>query len=330
MIHSAIQIVGMLTWLLILIIIVTRIWAVVAGRSRLSLYNRWVVVTGCDSGIGKGVMERLIADEANVIALCFTEEGTQAAMDSGAKLAPCLDITDEDALRTTCTQVNTLCDGNLWGIVHNAGIVRAGFIEFQPLENYRDIMAVNFFAIVNLTQQLIPSLKAAQGRVVIVSSVDGIVSLPGNAPYDASKFAVEAYADALRTELSFWNMDVAVVNPSTMRTPLALGFFDSTTKTWEQMNGIDPDGAWKQHWSRQWLDAYVDRSGSLLEQIAQDPAHAVKDIVHALSAMKPKFRYLSGSAAKTMFYALWIMPERWSHWFKKGMISPPPENADMH
>ena len=95
MIHSAIQVVGILTWLLIVTFIITRIWTAITGRRRLSMHNQWVVVTGCDSGIGKGVMERLIADEANVIALCLTQEGAQAAINRGAKLAPCLNITDE-------------------------------------------------------------------------------------------------------------------------------------------------------------------------------------------------------------------------------------------
>ena len=102
----------------------------------------------------------------------------------------------------------------------------------------------------------------------------------------------------------------------------------------------------RRFWNRSWLLRHLKASTSsgqlqsdsdtplpgisaqsLLEQIAQDPAKAVNDIIHALSALKPKFRYLSGSAAKTLFYALWIMPESWSHWFKKGLISPPPENV---
>ena len=313
------------TRLLIGSFIASRFWSYMTGRKLLSLKNRSIVVTGCDSGIGRGVMKRLIGAEAAVIAFCFTEEGAQSALEAGAKLAPCLDLTDEIAVQEACQEVKSLCGNQLWGLIHNAGMVQAGFIEFQLLENYRRTMDVNFFAIVNLTQQLIPSLKATEGRIVIVSSVDGIVSLPGNAPYDASKFAVEAYADALRAELSFWNVDVSVINPSTLKTPLALGFFASQINTWEQMEQAEPDGEWKKAWSRAWLDQYVAENTQRIEQIAQDPIHAINDIYHALAATHPKMRYLSGSAAKTFFYALWKMPEHWSFAIKKSLINPPPE-----
>ena len=127
-------------------------------------------------------------------------------------------------------------------MVHNAGIAQSGFIEFVPIDNYRRMMEVNPFSIVNLTQMLIPSARAGRGRFVVVTSVDGIVSLPGNAPYDASKFAAEGYADALRVELSFWNVGVSVVNPSTLRTPLVDRFFESARDTWEAMERFDPEG----------------------------------------------------------------------------------------
>lgn len=195
------------------------------------------------------------------------------------------------------------------------------------MDNFRRIMEVNFFAIVRLTQQLIPLLKPTHGRVVIVSSVDGIVSIPGNAPYDASKFALEAYADALRVELSFWNVDVSVVNPATMRTPLALGFFELHHKAWEMMAIQDPNGAWKEAYSKEWLDAFVAKNSKRLEGMAQDPIHAIGDVVHAIMAKNPKIRYLSGTLAKTLFYALWKMPEHWAFQIKKGTVNPPPKVA---
>jgi NAD(P)-dependent dehydrogenase (short-subunit alcohol dehydrogenase family) len=193
------------------------------------------------------------------------------------------------------------------------------------MENFRHTMDVNFFAIADLTQHLIPSLKATAGRIVIVTSVDGLVSLPGNAPYDAAKFAAEAYADALRAELSFWNIDVSVINPSTLRTPLAMDFSELEVDTWEAMEKRDPDGPWKQARTRAWLDEHVAKNKKNLESIAQDPKCAVNDIHHALAAEHPKLRYFSGTLAKTLFYALWIMPEHWSAAAKRALISPAPE-----
>ena len=316
---------GLICWLIIGGFLIGRVWGIFKARPKLDIRNSWVIVTGCDSGIGLGVTKKLVAQGASVIAFTYTAEGAKRALEAGARLAPRVDITDEAALQETLTQVKDLCKGQLWGLVHNAGVVQPGFIEYQQIDNFHRIMDINFFAVVTLTQQLIPLLKPTEGRIVIVSSVDGIVSLPGNAPYDASKFAVESFADALRAELSFWNVAVSVINPSTLRTPLALGFFEAHKKVWETMDQLDPDGDWKKAWTAEWLETYVTENSQRIESIAQDPRYAVDDIFHALVAKHPKMRYLSGTLAKTLFYALWKMPEHWSFVFKKSMINPPPQ-----
>ena len=316
---------GLICWLIIGGFLIDRVWGIFKARPKLEIRNRWVIVTGCDSGIGLGVTKKLVAQGASVIAFTYTLEGAKRALEAGARLAPRLDITDGAVLQGILTQVKDLCKGQLWGLVHNAGVVQPGFIEYQQIDNFQRIMEVNFFAVVTLTQQLIPLLKSTEGRIVIVSSVDGIVSLPGNAPYDASKFAVEAFADALRAELSFWNVAVSVINPSTLRTPLALGFFEAHKKVWKAMDQSDPDGDWKNTWTAEWLETYVTENSQRIESIAQDPRYAVDDIFHALVAKHPKMRYLSGTLAKTLFYALWKMPEHWSFVIKKGMINPPPQ-----
>ncbi|MCP4501074.1 MAG: SDR family NAD(P)-dependent oxidoreductase [Deltaproteobacteria bacterium] len=315
---------GILVWIGIVLVVIGRVRANIRRRAQLDLAEHWVVVTGCDSGFGRGVVESLVAKNANVIACCFTKEGAEAALGAGARSAPCVDLTDLQALQQLADNVKAQSGAQLWGLVHNAGVVLPGFVDYQPLSFYRRVMEVNFFAPVALTQRLLPSLRAAKGRVVLISSVDGLVSLPGNAPYDASKFAVEAYADALRVELAQSNVDVSVVNPSTMRTPLAMSFFDGHQKAWNEMERIDPDGSWKQHYPAEWLEAYIAANTKNLERIAQDPQHAIDDIVHALSSKHPRLRYLSGTLAKTLFYALWIGPESWSHAFKRASIQPPP------
>jgi len=305
--------------------LVLRVYRAVQHRAVLDVADRWIVVTGCDSGLGQGVVEKLVAARAQVIACCLTPEGAEAALAAGARSAPCLDITDDAALTGLAAAIASDCQGELWGVVHSAGIVLPGFIDYQPIEFYRRTMDVNFFAPVALTQKLLGQLRRSHGRVVLVSSVDGIVSLPGNAPYDASKFAMEGYADALRTELSFWDVAVSVVNPATMRTPMAGSFFESHRVAWNEMASREPEGQWRDAWPEQWLDKYIATNAPQIKRMAQDPAHAINDIVHALTARKPKMRYLSGTLAKTLFYALWVGPESWAHRFKVATIQPPPK-----
>jgi NAD(P)-dependent dehydrogenase (short-subunit alcohol dehydrogenase family) len=293
-------------------------------RQRLPMQDRWVVVTGCDSGIGLGVVEGLVARGARVIAFCFTEEGAQRALALGANLAPCLDLTDDDAVQAATRQVMQACEGSLWGVVHNAGVVLPGFVDYLPLHAYRHTMDVNFYAPVLLTQRLLPALRAAKGRVVLVSSVDGLVRRPGNPAYDASKFALEAYADALRIEVSFGSVHVSVVNPATMRTPLASTYFQAHREAWERAQAHDPEGSWRTVWPREWVNAYADFNEPRLARMAQDPVYTVRDILHALTAARPRLRYLSGTLAKTLFYALWVAPEGWSLMFKRGTLQPQP------
>lgn len=309
-----------------LLALVTLSWLLSALRRRrlLDVNGRWVVITGCDSGLGQDVARQLVSRGARVIACCFTDAGAQAALAHGAALAPRFDLSDEAAVIRAAREVETACGGALWALVHNAGIVLPGFIDYQPMSFLRQVMEVNFFAPALLTRHLLPCLRRARGRVVFVSSVDGIVSLPGNAPYDASKFAIEAYADALRVEQSLFGVHVSVVNPATMRTPMAMGFFEAHRRAWSESERLDPDGEWKTAYSREWLDAFVRFNTANLERMAQDPRHAVDDIRHAVTAARPRLRYLSGTLAKTLFYALWVGPESWASSFKRALIQPPP------
>lgn len=315
---------GIAVWSILALMLLHKIITVWRERAQLDLSGRWIVVTGCDSGFGRGVVESLVARRAMVVACCFSAEGAADALKAGAQLAPCLDLTDDDAILQLIGEIETRCDGELWGLVHCAGMVLPGFVDYQPISFYRKVMDLNFFAPVLLTQKLLPAIRKARGRVVLVSSVDGLVSLPGNAPYDASKFAVEAYADALRAELSFWDVQVSVINPSTMRTPMSTTFFEAHRKAWLEMERIDPQGEWKSLWPEHWLQDYIALNTKQLDKISQDPEHAIRDISHALAACRPRLRYLSGTAAKTLFYALWIGPESWALRFKRVMIQPPP------
>ncbi len=305
-------------WLLV------RLWATIRARARVSVEGRWVAITGCDSGFGERVMRGMIERGAQVIAICFSEQGAAAATQAGAAVSLRVDLREPAEIERAAAEIRRVSGGSLWGIVHNAGVAQPGFVDYLSDAVYRRVMAVNFFAPVFLTRRLLPALRRAGGRVVLVSSVDGIVSLPGNAAYDASKFALEGYADALRVELSFAGVEVSVVNPSTMRTPLAMRFFEGHRATWAEMQAEDPEGAWARIYSREWLEQFIAFNGPQLERIAQDPRHAAEDIIHALTARRPSPRYLSGHLAKTLFYALWVAPPAWADRFKRATVQPPP------
>lgn len=316
----------------------TCLWLLMRWRAQrvVSLKGKNIVVTGCDSGFGLGTVGELANLGAVVIALVYTSEGSSKARAAGAKHTLRCDLLNEKDVAMACAEIKKLCNGDLFCVVHNAGTVAAGMIDFQSLSNYRRVMEVNFFAVVQINTFLLPLLKecspnGSKKRVVLISSVDGLVSLPANAPYDASKFALEAYADALRVEQSFWKIQVSVINPATMKTPLALGFFETERTTWkqakEESRGNNIQERWEQEWPEEWLDEHIKVNTVGLESIAQDPKIVIADMVHAVSAVSPQMRYLSGTLAKTLFWFLWVCPESWAFSIKKGTVNPPPRTV---
>jgi NAD(P)-dependent dehydrogenase (short-subunit alcohol dehydrogenase family) len=290
-----------------------------------NLKKKYVVITGCDSGFGAMALETIAREtEALVIALCLTDDGCKQALASGADSAIKCDFLDENAIAKVADEITQISGGRLWAIVHNAGCVEAGYLDFQPLANFRRTMEVNFFAIVNLNQRLMPCIKLTSGRVIIVSSIASMFVAPGNAPYCASKFACEAFAYSLRAESCFWGVKVCVINPSAMRTPMIDGFLDSKTAAWNAMDKINPTGLWKREWSQEWLDQHIALASKSLSTKLEDPMLVVKDMYDAVANVSPRNRYLSGMASKTMIRILWNCPESWTFALAKTMTSPEP------
>src|SRR6185312_16445006 len=110
--------------------------------------------------------------------------------------------------------------GRLDALVNNAGIGVGGPLELIPIDDVRRQLDVNVVGQVAVTQAMLPALRAARGRIVFVSSVGGRVAMAFTAPYAASKHAIEAIGDALRVELRTSHVQVALVEPGSVATPI--------------------------------------------------------------------------------------------------------------
>ena len=289
----------------------------------ISLKNKWIVITGCDSGIGLATLAKLANHHrAKVIAVCLTKEGIEYAVKAGAECAIQCDISETESVKNACMRIEDICAGSLWAVVHNAGVGYAGYVEYTSLNTFQKTFAVNFFGPVNLNRQLLPMIKSSEGRIVFLSSVAGLVPNPGNVSYSSSKFALEAYADTLRYEMRWWNVKVSVVNPSGMKTPLFDKFSASHRLTWEDMMKEDPNGKWKLDYNETWINDVINLTKKQLE-FYQHPDIVVHDICHALSSAHPKLRYISGTIANTIIYFLWALPEELSYLFKYLLFEGP-------
>jgi len=150
-----------------------------------------------------------------------------------------------------------------FALVNNAGIAKADPIELQPIEDFKQQMDVNLFGVVLVIQQFIPILRKYNGRIINISSISGISSLPFKGTYGATKFALEAISSALRLELKPWKISISNVLPSATQTPTwskALAVADKMLENWKleelrmygpivdmmkkiaaEPHGIDPD-----------------------------------------------------------------------------------------
>lgn len=181
-----------------------------------------VIITGCDSGFGYLTAVELSKQGYHVIATCMTVEGASKIKDTVAAVVYC-DVTKEECIIELSSVVNHYMEEHkekklkLWSLINNAGICATGYIDWTPMEVYRNVMEVNYFAPIRLTKEFLPLLKRANGaRIVNLSSLAGFLSGHFMGPYSASKHALEGVGKAMREELSPWNIHVCHMNPGFM------------------------------------------------------------------------------------------------------------------
>ena len=166
---------------------------------------------------------------------------------------------------------------SLDGLVNNAGISGAGPIELLELNEFRRMFEVNTLGAVAVTQAFLPLLKKARGRIVNISSVSGRVAQPFMAPYAASKFALEAISDCLRGELYPFGIDVIVIQPGIIHTPI-----------WKK--GAERDLSLVQNTPYEKVLTEMRDHAASVDHRAIAPSRVSRAILHALTARRPPTR----------------------------------------
>jgi short-subunit dehydrogenase len=180
--------------------------------------EKTVVVTGASSGIGKALTLQL-ADEGAWLALAAREVQRLNALvlecqqRGGKAIAIPTDVADESQC---CTLIQRTREtyGRIDMLVNNAGMAVVSKLEDLPdLHHFKQVMDVNFYGMVYCTYYALPYIKEASGRIVNVSSLGGVMAIPFNTSYIASKFAVNGFSDSLRMELTKAGVSVTVICP---------------------------------------------------------------------------------------------------------------------
>ena len=250
-----------------------------------------VVVSGASSGIGAATVSRLARDGFVAYAGVRNDADAARVATLGEHVRPLrLDVTDRDSIAAAAATVGA--SGHpLRGVVNNAGVAIAGPLEFLPVDELRRQFEINVFGAVEMTQAFLPLLRLSRGRIVFVGSISGRLAVPFIAPYSASKFALRAIADALRVELGPAGIAVALVEPSSVKTPIWQKGRDSR----ERLLALLPPKA-QEYYAAQIEAMFATTARE--ERIAMPVERVADAIVHALCAGKPRARYLLGAGAR--------------------------------
>ncbi len=253
-----------------------------------------VVITGASTGIGRTTAHHLDKLGFRVFAGVRRAQDGEALRDGASdRLSPILlDVTNEGSIAAAAKEVAAALGGNgLAGLVNNAGIVVSGPLEFTTMDEWRRQLEVNFFGFVAVTQTFLPLLRKARGRIVNMSSIGGRVASPFIGPYAASKHALEAASDSLRRELRGTGVQVSIIEPGAIATPI----WEKGERAAETTIAALPEEA-KQVYGKG-LQALRQAAGKLAVG-ALPPEQVAEAVAHALTSPKPKTRYLVGKEAK--------------------------------
>lgn len=259
-----------------------------------------VLITGAASGIGLATVQRMQQAGWQVLAGVLPDEDTAALDALSPALRLQLDITQPEHVQAAYAKLADA--GHLNALVNSAGINLPGTLETTPIEQIQQVFAVNVFGHLRLIQALLPLLKAAQGRIVNVSSLMGRAVMPTLGAYSMSKHALEAMTDVLRLELAASGVKLATVLPGAVATPMTDGMADALKTAFAQLD----DGQ-----QAQYATLYADM-GQALEQQAKravPPTAVAEAIHHALTARQPRPRYAVGTAAAGLLLMRRLAPD---------------------
>ena len=248
---------------------------------------RSVVVTGVSTGIGRATAKLLLDRGMRVFgSVRKAADAERLRGDFGANFTPLLfDVTDEAAVHAAAREVRAILNGEtLAGLVNNAGVAVAGPALELPVDQFRRQFEINVIGPVIVTQAFGPllgmdsTLRGAKGRIVMVSSLAGKNGNPFVSPYSASKHALEGLAESFRRELMLFPIDVVIVAPGAVKTPI-----------WAKADEVDIS-AYK---NSPFFPA-LEKIRRVMFQLGEKglPAERIADvIVEALTAARPKTRY---------------------------------------
>jgi NAD(P)-dependent dehydrogenase (short-subunit alcohol dehydrogenase family) len=246
-----------------------------------------VVVTGASTGIGWAVSKVLIQHGLRIFGSVRKEEdGKRLTREFGEAFIPLIfDVTEEAGVYTAAQQVRQELRGEtLFGLVNNAGIAVPAPLMHQPIDDFRRQMEVNLIGQLIVTQAFLPllgvdpAMQGKPGRIINMSSVSGKSGYPFLGAYVASKHALEGLSETLRRELMLYGIDVIIIGPGPVTTPI-----------WDKAEGIDVSIYEQTSYARaaKEMQKYLIRNG----RNGYPPEKVGNVVLRALTTARPRTRY---------------------------------------
>lgn len=264
-----------------------------------------VVITGTSTGIGAATAFHLSEKGFHVFAgVRRARDGEALQAQASAPITPLIiDVTKERTIADARSTVEAAVGkAGLAGVVNNAGIGVPAPLELQPMADFRRQLEVNLFGPVAMIQAFLPLVRRGHGRIVNVGSIGGMIVLPLNGAYSASKFGMRAISDALRLELRQWGIHVSLIEVA----PVESAIYG---KTYAALDGLEEKLGKDGFRLYQGQIAAIKKAVEKAEADADAATVIAKAIHDALTSDKPKPRYLVGHGAKETGVAA-ALPDR--------------------
>ena len=250
-----------------------------------------ILITGCSSGIGFGLALEC-ATTSNVIATVRNKKGEEALLDKCLQLELKIDIqycdvtSDEDVEALMVYIENTY--SKLDCVINNAGIALGGFFEDCALDQAEKVMQTNVLGLMRVTHKSLPLLhKGVNPKIINISSIAGRVSSPTISVYNASKWAVEGFSEALLFELKPFGIDVVLVEPGQYRTKMFTDNLEIAANTKNKSSKYSS-----------FSERAFTKLKAKIESVLKDPQEVVNVCHEIVYSKRPRFRYVVGIDAR--------------------------------
>lgn len=268
------------------------------------IMSKIVLITGASSGIGKETAHILLKNGYFVYATARRVAQMEDLKKAGANILK-MDVTKPEELKAVVTQIKAE-KGRIDILINNAGFGMYAAMEDTPMEEAKYLFEVNLFGLANLTNEVLPIMRAqGSGKIINTSSIAGKMHTPFAAWYHASKHALEGWSDCLRMEVKQFGIDVVLIEPGLIKTEFA-------NELMEKMMIRSGSGAYKE------MAATVKKVSDKIyyQSNPSHPSVIAKLMLKAIVSKNPKTRYAGGKFAKMSLFFRWILSDKM---FDKGL-----------